>query len=87
MYGLSPSVSKPDSNFLSLDEQKAIDQRFETIKGIHKTNEMPLIAGKGGTAFAVDSTNTNGHQLQAKPMLYETPYKKLSHTDDALWQI
>lgn len=49
------------ATFYPLDEQKAIDQRFqEQLKAFTKRADemLSMIAGKGGTAFAVDSTNT-----------------------------
>ena len=49
------------ATFYPLDEQKAIDQRFqEQLKAFTKRGDemLSMIAGKGGTAFAVDSTNT-----------------------------
>jgi len=49
------------ATFYPLDEQKAIDQRFQSqLKQFTKRGEdmLSLIADKGGTAFVVDSTNT-----------------------------
>ena len=49
------------ATFYPLDEQKAVDQRFmEQLKVFKSRSEdlLNMVAGKGGTAFAVDSTNT-----------------------------
>ncbi len=49
------------ATFYPLDEQKAIDQRFqEQLKSFTKRSDelLSMVAGKGGTAFVVDSTNS-----------------------------
>ena len=49
------------ATFYPQDDQKAIDQRFqEQLKNFIKRGEdlLSMVAGKGGTAFVVDSVNS-----------------------------
>lgn len=48
-------------SYYPADEQKAVDQRFQyQLKEFRERSEklMAMVSGVGGTAFAVDSTNT-----------------------------
>lgn len=72
------------ATFYPLDEQKAIDQRFQSQlkEFVKRSNDMlTMIADKGGTAFAVDSTdsrqptNSNESDVIRNSLRETSPYE------------